>query len=217
MQIAIDGPASSGKSTIAKIIAKKLNFLYIDTGAMYRTITYEGLVKGIDLNDESSLLQILKKMKYKSKVIDGAPHYFADGKDVTEKIRTPQVAANVSKVAAYPSIREYLSKLQRQLAESNDVVMDGRDIGTIIFPDAKYKFFLTASPEVRAKRRYIENQSKGIKTNLQDLIQAIQKRDELDSKRKIAPLLPASDAVMVDTSNLDIDEVVSYMMSRIRV
>ncbi|BDR58661.1 (d)CMP kinase [Xylocopilactobacillus apicola] len=216
IQIAIDGPASSGKSTVAKIIAEKLNFLYVDTGAMYRALTYYCLEKKINLNDEESVMKLLNQMNYEVKVVEEKLHYFVDQQDVSEQIRKPDVAKNVSKVASYPKIRKYLTELQQEIARKNNVVMDGRDIGTVVLPQANFKFFLTATPEVRANRRFKENQNKGISSDLSEIIQAIKKRDEIDSHRKIAPLIPANDAILVDSSNMTIEQVVTNLINRIQ-
>lgn len=217
MQIAIDGPASSGKSTIAKILANKLNFCYIDTGAMYRALTYLAIKRQVDLTDEKAIIPLLKEMDFKLTSVGGQPRFFVAGEDVTTAIRQPEITDQVSKIAAYAGVRQQLSQLQQGLAQKQNVVMDGRDIGTVILPQADYKFFLTASPEVRARRRFLENQSQGINVSLSKLTESLKKRDKIDSQRKIAPLKKAADAELIDTSDLSISEVVSLLLSKIRV
>lgn len=216
MQVTIDGPASSGKSTVAKIIAKKLGYLYIDTGAMYRILTLYCLNNKLNINDSISVFNALEKITYETKNIGSEAHFFVNGTDVTKEIRMPDVAKNVSKVSSYPLVRKRLVDLQRQLSKNQNVVMDGRDIGTVVLPDADFKFFLTATPEVRAERRFIENQEKGIESKLEDIIQEIKARDELDSTRKTSPLKKADDAILVDTSHQSIEQVISYMMNMIQ-
>lgn len=217
MQIAIDGPASSGKSTVAKKLAKKLNFIYIDTGAMYRALTYFALKNQVNLNNENEIIPLFKSLNFRVTSSKDGQHFWVNNEDVTDKIRQPDVADHVSQVATYPQVRNFLSKLQRKLAKQQNVIMDGRDIGTVILPQANYKFFVTASPEVRAHRRFLENQERGIDTSLSKLTESIKKRDKIDSQRKVAPLKKAPDAELIDTSDLNISEVVSLLLSKIRV
>lgn len=217
MQIAIDGPASSGKSTVAKKLAKKLNFIYIDTGAMYRALTYFALKNQANLNNENEIIPLFKSLNFRVTSSKDGQHFWVNNEDVTDKIRQPDVADHVSQVATYPQVRNFLSKLQRKMAKQQNVIMDGRDIGTVILPQANYKFFVTASPEVRAHRRFLENQERGIDTSLSKLTESIKKRDKIDSQRKVAPLKKAPDAELIDTSDLNISEVVSLLLSKIRV
>lgn len=217
MQIAIDGPASSGKSTVAKKLAKKLNFIYIDTGAMYRALTYFALKNQVNLNNENEIIPLFKSLNFRVTSSKDGQHFWVNNEDVTDKIRQPDVADHVSQVATYPQVRKFLSKLQRKMAKQQNVIMDGRDIGTVILPQANYKFFVTASPEVRAHRRFLENQERGIDTSLSKLTESIKKRDKIDSQRKVAPLKKAPDAELIDTSDLNISEVVSLLLSKIRV
>ncbi|MGL5900831.1 MAG: (d)CMP kinase [Lactobacillaceae bacterium] len=217
MQIAIDGPASSGKSTVAKKLAKKLNFIYIDTGAMYRALTYFALKNQVNLNNENEIIPLFKSLNFRVTSSKDGQHFWVNNEDVTDKIRQPDVADHVSQVATYPQVRNFLSKLQRKMAKQQNVIMDGRDIGTVILPQANYKFFVTASPEVRAHRRFLENQERGIDTSLSKLTESIKKRDKIDSQRKVAPLKKAPDAELIDTSDLNISEVVSLLLSKIRV
>ncbi|MBM7617065.1 cytidylate kinase [Weissella uvarum] len=210
IQIAIDGPASAGKSTIAKILANDLSFVYVDTGAMYRCVTLAVLEAGIDPADEQAVTKLLPELKITFKPGASEQQVFLNDNDVTEAIRTDRVAKNVSQVAAYAQVREAMTQLQRQIAKDNGVVMDGRDIGTTVLPDAAVKIFLIASVQERAERRYRENQAKGIdtQTSLADLKKAIEERDYLDSHREISPLKKASDAVELDTTGLSIEQVV---------
>lgn len=211
IQIAIDGPAGAGKSTIAKMIARDLSFTYIDTGAMYRAITLKALRTNIDLTQEANFM-FLKDTTFQ--FVDG--HLFMDQEDVSEQIRTHKVSNNVSLVSSYLSVREECVKIQRSIAEHSNVVMDGRDIGYKVLPDADFKFFLTASIEKRAERRYKENISKGIKSDLTILKQKIEERDHYDSTREHSPLKPADDAILIDTSELTIEQVVDIITKRIK-
>lgn len=211
IKIAIDGPAASGKSTIAKLIAQELEYEYIDTGSMYRAITLKALRLGIDLNKESEFSFILTTT---FDFVDG--HIIMDGIDVSDHIREHEVSNNVSVVASYLSVRQECVKLQRRFAEHYNVVMDGRDIGYVVLPDADYKFFLTANVETRAERRYKDNIKRGIKSNLEILKEKIAQRDYFDSHREHSPLKPASDAIIIDTSDLTIEQVVALITKKIR-
>jgi cytidylate kinase len=211
IQIAIDGPAASGKSTIAKKIAEELGYLYIDTGSMYRAITYKALHLGIDLEQESAFSFVNDtKFQFDHGTI------FMDGKDVTEHIRSHKVSNNVSLVASYLSVRQACVKIQRDLAKNQNIVMDGRDIGYKVLPNADFKFFLTASIETRAERRYQDNVKRGIESNKQILIEKLAQRDHFDSTRQHSPLKPADDALILDTSDLTIDQVVGVIIEKIR-
>lgn len=210
IQVAIDGPAAAGKSTIAKIVAEQLGFIYIDTGAMYRAITWVVVNRGLAVDEEEAVIaNILAES-----VIELAPggQVFVNGFDVTTAIREPAVTSVVSQVAAYQCVREDLKKRQAELAESDNVIMDGRDIGTNVLPNADFKFFMIADARVRAKRRYKENLERGIPTDIDELEQEIRVRDELDATREHAPLRQADDAILLDTSNLTIDEVVAKIV-----
>lgn len=211
IQIAIDGPAGAGKSTIAKLIAKNLNYVYIDTGAMYRAITLKALQLQINLQDEDAFKEILDT---KFEFIDG--HLFMDDEDVSDQIRTHKVSNNVSLVSSYFSVREQCVKIQREIASTNNIVMDGRDIGYKVLPNADFKFFLTASIEERALRRYKDNQARGIKSDFEILKEKIAMRDHLDSTRKHSPLKPADDAIIIDTSALTIEQVVDKITNTIK-
>ena len=216
-QVAIDGPAGAGKSTIAKLVAKELRLIYVDTGAMYRTIGLYMLKNGIDIHDEAAvgaaLPDVLVSIGYDE---SGLQRLYLNGEDVTALIRTPEVSEAASVTSAYPKVREKLLDLQHTLARENDVVMDGRDIGTVILPDAQVKIFLTASVRVRALRRMKELLEKGEAVSLEMVEQEIRERDYRDSHRETAPLRQAEDAVLLDTSDLTIEEVISKAVSLIR-
>lgn len=209
--IALDGPAGSGKSTIARAVALKFNYIYIDTGAMYRAITLKALQNNIPIANQLQLTQLAQNTVIRLKYIetDGLSQLrlIMDGVDVSEAIRSLEVTNNVSAVAAVAGVREALVKLQREMAREGGVVMDGRDIGTVVLPDAELKIFLTASVAERSKRRWLELKAKGIEVDLTELEEQIRKRDELDSNREVDPLRQADDAILIDTTDLSIAEV----------
>ncbi|KXZ39877.1 cytidylate kinase [Alkalithermobacter thermoalcaliphilus JW-YL-7 = DSM 7308] len=211
--IAVDGPAGAGKSTVAKIIANKLGINYIDTGAMYRAITYKALEKGIDINDNDRLINLCKS----TEIDFQDENIYLDGKIVNEEIRQLQVSSNVSRVAQIKEVREIMVYLQRKMADRYSVIMDGRDIGSYVFPNADYKFFLTASVQERANRRYMELKNKGYDVTIEDIIKDIETRDKIDSEREFAPLVKAKDAIEVNTSNKSIDEVVHEILNCIKM
>ncbi len=213
--IAIDGPAGAGKSTVAKALAKKLGYLYIDTGAMYRALTLKALENNIDISDEEALKKLAQTTNIKLTPGEEQKVYL-DEMDVTEAIRMPEVTKNVSQVAQYAGVREKLVLCQRKLAEKNLVVMDGRDIGTNVLPNAKYKFYLSASIHERAKRRYEELKQKGYEVDFDKLMLEIENRDRQDSSRKIAPLVQAPDAIFIDTTNLTPEEVIEKIYFIVR-
>lgn len=212
MQIAIDGPASAGKSTIAKLIAKRLNFVYCDTGAMYRTVTLLAKNHQIDYGDVSSIVQLMDEHSIKFINKDEGQDVLLDDQNVSDEIRSEEITNNVSQISAIKEVREKLVDMQRQLANDTDIVMDGRDIGTTVLPNADVKIFLIASVEVRAQRRYKENIERGINTSLKTLEDEIAARDYKDSHREISPLRKADDAIEVDTSNMTIEEVVAKVL-----
>ncbi len=215
--VAIDGPAGAGKSTIAKLSAKELHLIYVDTGAMYRTIGLFMLQNGIDIHDEESVGAALPRVTVTIGYdANGLQRLFLNGEDVTDSIRTPEVSEAASVTSAYPKVREKLLDLQHGLARENDVVMDGRDIGTVILPDAQVKIFLTASVRVRALRRMKELLEKGQAVSLEEVEEEIRERDYRDSHRETAPLRQAEDAVLVDTSDLSIEEVIEKVSTLIR-
>ncbi len=218
MQVAIDGPASAGKSTVAKIIAKKLSFVYIDTGAMYRACTVIARSHGLDYGDEENILHAIDEDGIELKSEDGEQKVYSAGKDISFEIRTPEISANVSQVSALPKVREKMVALQRQMAGKMNVIMDGRDIGTTVLPRAEVKIFLVASARSRAQRRLLDFKQRGIKTDQTvDQIEAdIAARDYKDSHRKVSPLKKAADAVEIDTTNMSIDQVVKRILAEIQ-
>ena len=210
--IAIDGPAGAGKSTISKLIAKNLGINYIDTGAMYRAITYKCIKEDIDVNDIQRVVDLCSRTD-----VDFVDNYiYLDGQRLNEEIRTLQVSPRVSDVAKIPQVREFLLEKQREIGKRSDVILDGRDVGTHIFPDAKYKFFLDASAQERGRRRYQELIDKGQSVVLEEIIEDIKKRDYIDSTREVAPLVKADDAIEVDTTSMTIDQVVTYISDMVR-
>ncbi|ERM91855.1 cytidylate kinase [Caldanaerobacter subterraneus subsp. yonseiensis KB-1] len=212
VKIAIDGPAGAGKSTVAKKLAKLLGFTYIDTGAMYRAITLKVLRENISLEDEERIIEAARKSDIS---LDGE-RVFLDGEDVSEEIRKPIISEKVSVVSQIPEVREILVKKQRKIAEGKNVVMDGRDIGTVVLPDAQFKFFLTASLEERARRRYEELKNKGTEVKYEEVLEEIKKRDSLDSGRKTSPLTIPEGAILIDTTDLTEEEVVERVYEAIR-
>lgn len=216
-RIAVDGPAGAGKSTVARAVAKKLGLLYLDTGAMYRAITLEALRRGVDVNDGDALEELTRQcsLDIKKNEADGSNLVFLNGEDVSEQIRTPQVNRNVSYVARCPQVRAIMAELQQDFGRRGGVVMDGRDIGTHVMPEAEYKFFLTASLEERARRRLAELLAKGEKLDLDQMIKEIAARDKIDSERECAPLKAAPDAVVIDTTKMTVEEVVNEIVNRV--
>ena len=212
IQVAIDGPASAGKSTVAKIVAKKLHFIYCDTGAMYRSVTFAALKNHVKLDDDQALKKLLKTIEIRFVPAEPEQRVFVNDEEVTQAIRTPEITNNVSLVSAQPSVRAELTKRQQEIAEAGGIVMDGRDIGTTVLPNAEVKIFLVASVHERAVRRFKENQTKGIDTPLDVLEKEIEERDYKDSHREISPLTQAKDAVLVDTTPLTIDQVVDKIL-----
>ncbi|MCE5285498.1 MAG: (d)CMP kinase [Pelosinus sp.] len=211
--VAIDGPAGAGKSTVARMLAKRLNYIYIDTGAMYRAITFEVISKGLSPKDDEAIAKLAQKVHIELKNTEGAAMVLVDGKNVTEEIRTPEVSRLVPEIAQNREVRQAMLLLQRRLASQGGVVMDGRDIGTNVLPNAEVKIFLTASIEERAQRRYLELKAKGFAVHLEDLKQEIAARDKQDSERPIAPLVQAADAKLLDTTSLAILEVVTKILN----
>ena len=215
--MAIDGPASSGKSTVAKIIAKRFGYVYCNTGAMYRSVTWAALENGIDVSDTKQVIDLARRIKITFEPGQPDQRVFVDGHEVTKDIRTEKIAANVSAVAAIPEVRAQMVEQQRQIAQAGGIVMDGRDIGTTVLPDAQVKVFLVASAHERARRRYEENLQKGLATqSLDELEAAIKLRDQKDSTRKVSPLTQAKDAILIDTTSLTIDQVVDEISALIK-
>ncbi|MDX8364833.1 (d)CMP kinase [Cytobacillus sp. IB215665] len=216
ISIAIDGPAAAGKSTVAKIIAEQLSYVYIDTGAMYRTITYNALLNELNLDDEKALIHLLKDTDIQLKPSKDGQIVFMNGKNVTEEIRKDDISNQVSIVAKHKLVREEMVLRQQRFAQNGGVVMDGRDIGTHVLPDAEVKVFLLASVEERAKRRHEENINKGYDSNIEQIMNDIELRDKLDSEREIAPLKKAPDAIEIDTTSYSILEVVNMIMDIVK-
>lgn len=204
--IAIDGPAGAGKSSLSKEVAKELSFIYVDTGALYRTIGLAASRKGLKKEDKAEITSMLNDIDVKLSFNDeGTQIVLLNGEDVSSFIRTPEASMFASAVSAIPEVRAFLLDLQRNMAKSDNVIMDGRDIGTVVLPDAKIKIFLTASPEKRAMRRHKENIEKGIDSTYEEVLKDVNQRDYQDSHREIAPLKPAEDSVLVDTSDYDFE------------
>ncbi|HEL1785767.1 TPA: (d)CMP kinase [Streptococcus suis] len=215
IQIAIDGPASSGKSTVAKIIAKNFGYTYLDTGAMYRSATYLALTNGIEVTDQNRIVALLAQYPIRfERDENGQQLVFVGDEDVTLPIRDNQVTNNVSAVAALPLVREELVRLQQEIAQAGGIVMDGRDIGTVVLPQAELKIFLIASVEERALRRFKENTERGIETDLESLKQEIAARDYKDSHREVSPLKAADDAITFDTTGVSIEGVVKFISEK---
>lgn len=206
--IAIDGPAGAGKSTVAKKIAEKLNIIYLDTGAMYRIVTYKVLEDNIEFDNQTILFTFLNTLDITYK--DG--YLCLDGKKIGDEIRTSSINQNVSRIASSAIVRDAMTNLQRKIGEKQSCIMDGRDVGTVVFPNADLKIFLVADVEKRAQRRHLENKKNGILSSLEDIKASIIQRDTLDSEREIAPLLKAHDAIEIDTSDMNIEQVVSKII-----
>lgn len=214
--VAIDGPSGAGKSTIARRAAQALSFIYVDTGALYRTIGLYMSQHMEDTKDAKTVEALLPKVSVELRFIGGEQRVFLNGEDVSEKIRTPQAAMHASNVSAIPAVRAFLLDMQRELAASSNVIMDGRDIGTVVLPKAQVKIFLTASVEARAKRRLAEHEARGEQIDFDELVREIETRDYNDSHRAAAPLKQAEDAVLVDTTDLSFEESVERIISLIR-
>lgn len=211
--VAIDGPAGAGKSTIAKLVAKEKGYIYVDTGAMYRALAIHFLNKGVDAADRDAVAEACKDAEVTIRYEDGIQQVYLNGENVTGMLRTEEVGNMASKTSAIPTVREKLLELQRSLAAEKDVIMDGRDIGTNILPNADVKIYLTASVETRAKRRYDELKAKGEDCDLEEISRDIRERDERDMTREIAPLKQAEDAILVESSDMTIPEVVAEICS----
>lgn len=213
INIAIDGPAGAGKSSVAKLAAKELGFIYIDTGALYRAVGVAVLRKNLKTDCREDVVSVLPEIELELKFVDGEQRVMLNGEDVSRDIRLPEASMAASNVSAIPEVREFLLEMQKKFARENNCLMDGRDIGTVILPHAKPKIFLTASPEVRADRRYKELIEKGTPKDYNELLEEIKLRDYNDSHRAVAPLKPADDAYILDSSDMPIDEVVAKIVS----
>ena len=217
INVAIDGPSGAGKSTIARAAAKDLGLLYVDTGAIYRSIGYYLLRHGVDPKDKDRVVPLLPGIRIALRYEDdGLQHMLLNGQDVTAEIRFPEVSAYASDVSAHAEVRSYLLEMQQDLARRHSVIMDGRDIGTVVLPEAELKIFLTAAPEIRAKRRYDELCAKGVQTTFEEVLADLNKRDYDDSHRAAAPLKQADDAVLADTSGLDFEQSCELICSLIK-
>ena len=216
INIAIDGPAGAGKSTIAKSASKELGFIYVDTGALYRTVGLNALRLGKNTKSEEEVVPTLENLQVSLRFVDGEQRVFLGEEDVSAAIRQNEVSMAASNVSAIPKVREFLFDLQRDIARKNNCIMDGRDIGTVVLPDAKIKIYLTASAEARADRRYKELVEKGQEVNYDDILREIELRDYQDTHREIAPLKKAEDAILVDTTKLTLEESIEYMLRVIK-
>ena len=210
--VAVDGPAGAGKSSISKIVAKKLGYLYIDTGAMYRSVTWAVLHNHIDVNNQKAVEALLPELDLTMEASDDSCKVFIAGQDVTDFIRTPQVNNAVSIVASYKGVRQYLVERQRLMAEAGGVILDGRDIGSVVLPNAELKIYLTASVEARAMRRYLEVKGTVNEQILEDIKDSVMQRDDMDKNRKESPLIQVEDAVLVDSSDMTFDETVEHIL-----
>ena len=217
ISVAIDGPSGAGKSTLARQAARELGFLYVDTGAIYRTVALSAVRAGIEPSDAKRLIPTLNALDIRLGYgADGVQHMYLNGEDVSDAIREHAISQHASTVSAIPEVRAFLLELQRELARTNHVIMDGRDIGTVVLPDAQVKLFLTAAPEARAKRRCLELAQRGQDTPYETVLHDIIKRDEQDTNRAIAPLRQAEDAVLVDTTHLDLEQSLQAILSAIK-
>ncbi len=216
INVAIDGPAGAGKSTIARAAAKELGFIYVDTGALYRAVGVYCLRKGIVTTDADAVGSVLNEINVELKFIDGVQHVYLNGDDVSTEIRLPESSMAASNVSAIPSVRAFLFDLQRNIAAKNNCIMDGRDIGTVVLPNAKVKIFLTADPEERAMRRFIELKEKGGTSTYQEVLDDLKVRDYNDSHREIAPLKPADDSVVINTTGNSLEQSIKLIIDTIK-
>ncbi|MBQ6380380.1 MAG: (d)CMP kinase [Clostridia bacterium] len=213
IKVAIDGPSGAGKSSIAKAASKVLGFVYVDTGALYRTVALNALRKGADPKNAEQVIATLENLKVTLGFVEGTQHVYLNGEDVSDKIRTPEISMGASAASAIPEVRKFLFNLQREIADANNCIMDGRDIGTVVLPDAKVKIFLTASPEIRAERRYKELCEKGTETTFEEVLADVKQRDYNDSHREIAPLKATEESVIVDTTELDLEQSIQAVIA----
>ena len=211
ISVAIDGPSGAGKSTLAKMLAKEFGFIYVDTGAIYRSVGLYVLRKGISSKDAEAVTKVLSEINIEMKYENGTQLMILNGEDVSGLIRTPEVSIYASDVSAMPDVRQFLLEMQRKMARENSVIMDGRDIGTVVLPNAEIKIFLTASAEARAYRRFLELKEKGIETTYEEVLEDQKYRDHNDSNRAIAPLKPAPDSILVDTTDYNLQESAEIM------
>ncbi len=216
INIAIDGPSGAGKSTLARKLAEKLNYIYVDTGALYRTIGLYTLRKGVDPQDTAAVEELLPEIEVGLRFVESEQHVYLNGEDVSSEIRVHEVSQYASLVSAIPAVRQYLFETQQSMAKKFNVIMDGRDIGTVVLPNAEVKIFLTASPEVRARRRYNELLQRGQNVDFEQVLADVIKRDEQDMNRPVAPLKPAEDSIIIDTSEFTFDESLAVLYKTIK-
>ena len=210
--VAVDGPAGSGKGTITKLVGEKRNLVYIDTGAMYRCVTLDCIENGVDYTDIDGIKKILDKISIELKIEDGIQKVYLNGKDVSRKIREDKVTSLVSQYSVIKEVRDKITPMQQQMGNTQDIIMEGRDIGTVVFPNADVKIYLDCAAEERAKRRYKQNLEKGINETYENALKRVKERDEIDSHREIAPLKKAEDAILIDSTNMTIEEVVNRVL-----
>ena len=216
LKIAIDGPAGSGKTTTAKLVAKRLGLLPVDTGAMYRAVAYECLRKNVDIHDENAVSRIVENINITQRLINDEIHTFLNGEDVSREIRSPEVSEIVSIVSSYKKVRDKLVEIQRKIAQEQDVVIEGRDIGTVVLKDADIKIFMKADLKERAKRRFKELREQGVNVSFEEVLNELKKRDEMDSNRKLAPLRVPEGAIIIDTTNKTIEEQVEEIIKEVK-
>ena len=216
ISVAIDGPAGAGKSTIARTAAMELDFIYVDTGALYRAVGLACIERGIQTEETAEVINVLDEISIELVFVKGEQRVLLDGKDVSDEIRTEKASMTASLVSRIPQVRSFLLELQRSFSKTNNVIMDGRDIGTVVLPDAQVKIFLTASPEARAKRRTLQLQEKGEKPDYNTILEDIKKRDYNDSHREIAPLKPAKDSVIIDTTQMSLQQSIEAVKDTIK-
>lgn len=214
--VAIDGPSGAGKSTIAKRAAAELNFIYVDTGALYRAIGLFAVRAGKNTKLQNEIVPLLDDIKLSLKITDGVQHVILNSEDVSDLIRTPEISMAASDVSKIPEVRTFLLDLQRNIAKENNVIMDGRDIATVILPEAQVKIFLTASPQKRAERRYLEFMEKGIDITLEEVLEDVNKRDYQDSHREIAPLKPSDESIIIDSSDMTLEQTIDRVIAVIK-
>jgi cytidylate kinase len=209
--ITVDGPSGAGKSTISRALSKRLGYLEIDTGAMYRAMAWLARETGLDFDDQQAVQEFSEKAEVELQLHNGTTRVLANGRDITSEIRNPEISMLTSKIAALAPVRQVMMTLQRKMGTKGGVILDGRDIGTVVFPDAELKFFLSASAEERGRRRFLELQAKGMQTSLEETIQNVAQRDRQDSERELAPLCQATDAIPIDSTGLSIEQVIALM------
>ena len=210
--VAVDGPAGSGKGTITKLVGEKRNLVYIDTGAMYRCVTLDCINNNVDYTDISGIERVLEKISIELKIENGVQKVYLNGKDVSQEIREDKVNNLVSEYSAVKEVRDKITPMQQEMGKYQDIIMEGRDIGTVVFPNADVKIFLDCDVKERARRRYIQNQQKGIKSTYEEILENIIKRERINSTREVAPFIKAEDAILIDSTNMTIEEVVNRVI-----